>query len=84
MDGANKFEMLDLLAAIESYLIEKQKEWIQQNIITVYKHALSTAPLKGLLAYCNQLMASHPDIVFESNNFATLPKETFINLLTSA
>src|SRR6185369_6503116 len=73
--------MFDLLAAIESYLIEKQKEWIQQNIITVYKHALSTAPLKGLLAYCNRLMASHPDIVFESNNFATLPKEILINLL---
>src|SRR5436190_15792504 len=65
LDGVNKFEMLDLLAAIESYLIEKQKEWIQQNIITVYKHALSTAPLKGLLAYCNRLMASHPDIVFQ-------------------
>ena len=28
LDGASKFELLDLLIAIEAYLIEKQKEWI--------------------------------------------------------
>ena len=43
LDGASKLELLDLLIAIEPYLIEKQTEWIQQNIITVYKYALSTA-----------------------------------------
>ena len=77
------FELLDLLIAIEAYLLEKQKEWIQQNIITVHKYALSMAPLNGLLGYCNRIMVSHPDIVFKSNDFATLPKETLINLLKS-
>ena len=41
------------------------------------------APLNGLLGYCNRIMVSHPDIVFKSNDFATLPKETLINLLKS-
>ena len=83
LDGASKLELLDLLIAIETYLIEKQKGWIQQNIITVHKYALSTAPLNRLLGYCNRLMVSHPDIVFKSNGFATLPKEILINLLKS-
>ena len=39
LDGASKFELVDLLIAIESYLIDKQNEWIQQNILTVHKYA---------------------------------------------
>ena len=83
LDGASKFEMFDLLIVIEAYLIEKQKEWIQQNIVTVYEYALSTASLKGLLSYCNQLIASCPDIIFKSNDLATFSKENLINLLKS-
>ena len=52
---ASKFEMLNLLIAVEIYLIQKQKEWIQHNIVTVHKCALSTTPLKELLVL-------HPDI----------------------
>ena len=81
LDGASKIALVDLLIEIEAYLIEKQKEWIEQNIVTVHTYALSTAPLKELLNYCNGIMVSHPNLVFKSNDFATLPKETLINLL---
>ena len=81
LDGASKFILLDLLIAIENYLIDKQQEWIQQNIITVHKYAASMASLNKLLDYCNQLMVSHPDIMFKSNDIATLPKESLITLL---
>src|SRR5206468_3982250 len=56
-------------------------EWIQENILTVHKYAASTASFNKLLAYCNRVMASHPDIIFKSNDLATLPKETLITLL---
>jgi len=81
LDGASKFELVDLLTAIETYLIDKQNKWIQQNILTVHKYAASTVSLNKLLAYCNQIMVSHPDIIFKSNDLATLPKETLITLL---
>src|SRR6185369_11525937 len=81
LNGASKLELFDLLVAIETYLVEKQKEWIQQNIITVHMYALSTAPFNRLLGYCNRLMVLNPDIVLKSNEFATLPKENLINLL---
>jgi len=83
LDGARKFELLDLLTALETYLIGKQSEWIQQNILTVHKYALSTASLNGLLGYCNRILVSNPDIIFKSNNLASLPKETLITLLKS-
>src|SRR6185437_8858435 len=81
LDGASKFELLDLFNAIESYLIDKQSEWIQQNILTVHKYAASTASLNKLLAHCNRVMVSHPHVIFKSNDFVTLPKETLITLL---
>jgi len=83
LDGANKFELFDLLTAVETYLIDEQNEWIQQNILTVHNLAVSNASLNRLLAYCNRIMVSHPDVLFKSNDLATLPKETLITLLKS-
>ena len=39
LDGASKFELFDLLTGIKTCLIDKQKDWIQQNILTVHKLA---------------------------------------------
>jgi len=82
LDGASKFELLDLLSAIETYLID-QKEWIQQNVLTVHKFAASTTSLNKLLAFCNRIVVSQPDTIFKSNDFAVLPKETLISFLKS-
>ena len=82
LEEASKFGLVDLLTAIEVYLMNEQ-EWVQQNILTIHKCAASTASLNKLLAYCNRIMVSHPDIIFKSNVFATLPKETLITLLKS-
>ena len=83
LDGASKFELFDLLTAVEPYLIEKENEWIQQNILTVRNFAASNTSLNRLMAYCNRVMVSHPDIIFQSNDLATLPKESLITLLKS-
>jgi len=81
LEGASKFELLDLLNAIETYLIDQQNEWIQQNIVTVHKYAASMTSLNKLLAYCDRTLISHPEIVFKSNDLTILPKETLITLL---
>src|SRR6185312_7960308 len=83
LDGVSKFELFDLLTGIETCLIDKQEDWIQQNILTVHKYAASTVTLNKLLAYCNRIMVSHPDIIFKSNDLAKVPKETLITLLKS-
>ena len=83
LDGASKFELFDLLTAVETYLIDKENEWIQHNILTVRNFAASNTSLNRLMAYCNRIMVSHPDIIFKSNDLATLPKETLITLLKS-
>src|SRR5437763_11676602 len=81
LDRARKFELIDLLAAIETYLIDQENEWIQQNVLSIHKHTTSTVSLNKLQAYCNRMIVSHPDIIFKSNDFAVLPKETLITLL---
>src|SRR6185312_1376621 len=52
-----------------------------QNILTVRKYAATAVSLNKLLAFCNRIMVSHPDIIFKSNDLATVPKETLITLL---
>src|SRR5437016_354603 len=78
LKGASKFELDDLTFTIGNYLLSQQKDWIQQNILVIYKCALSTTSLKGLLDYCNQIMVSEPGIILKSND---LPKESLITLL---
>src|SRR6185369_17021074 len=65
----------------ETCLIDKQEDWIQENILRVHKFASSAASLNRLLGYCNRILVSHPDLAFKSNDLATLQKETLITLI---
>src|SRR6185312_106452 len=81
LDVARTFGLDDLVVAVGDYLINQQKEWIQRNVFTVRKHALSSNLLNRLLDYCNQIMVSMPEIILESDDLKSLPKETLITLL---
>src|SRR6185312_12695673 len=81
LDIACTFELDDLVIAVGDYLINRQKEWIQRNILTVHKHALSSNLLSRLLDYCNQIMVSTPEIIFKSDDLKSLPKETLMTIL---
>jgi len=76
------FKLYDLLIEIENYLVTGQTEWIHQNILITHECALSGGFSK-LLDYCNQYqtMILHPESILNSNNIASLPKETLITLL---
>ena len=59
---ASKFKLDDLIVAIENYLIEQQEEWVQQNIVTIHKFALSnklTEQTSGLLQSNHGLTTRH-------------------------
>src|SRR6185503_15073855 len=79
--GANKLGLNAFCTAIGDYLIKQHEQWIKQNVLTVYNHAMSTNSLQKLGDYCNQLILTSPDIILKSDNMANLPKATFINLL---
>jgi len=81
LDVACTFELNDLVIAVGDYLINQQKEWIQRNVFTVRKYALSSNLLSRLLDYCNQIMVSTPEIIFKSDDLKSVPKETLITLL---
>src|SRR5207244_1942223 len=81
LESVRKLELDNLSTAIGNYLVKEEKKWIQQNILTIHKFTQSTGSLNTLLNYCNQIMASQPDLIFKSNDIASLPKETLITLL---
>src|SRR6185369_1403350 len=81
LDIACRFELDNFVIKVGDYLLSHQKEWIQHNIFAVRKCALSSSLLSKLLNYCNDIMLSSPEIIFKSDNLASLPKETLIALL---
>jgi len=81
LDVACRFELDNLVIAVGDYLASHRKDWIQQNIFAIHKYALSSSSLNRLSNYCNDVMLASPEIIFESDNLANLPKETMIALL---
>ena len=81
LEGANKLGLNAFCTAIGDYLTKQHEQWIKQNVLTVYNHAMSTNSLQKLGDYCNQLILTSPDIILKSDNMANLPKATFISLL---
>jgi len=76
-----RFELDTFAIAIGDYLINYQKEWMNHNILAIYKCALSSRLLNGLLDYCNNIMISSPEVIFKSDSLMSLPKDTLITLL---
>src|SRR6185369_3091536 len=81
LDIACRFELDNFVIKVGDYLVSRQKEWIQHNIFAVHKCASSSNLLNKLLNYCNDIMLSSPEIIFKSDNLASVPKETLIALL---
>ena len=81
LEAACRFQLDDLAISVGDYLINQQKEWIERNVLAIHKCASSSRLLYKLLDFCNQRMLSTPEVIFKSDDYLNLPKETLITLL---
>src|SRR5437660_9887469 len=93
IDNLDANEILELLEAcdelcfdeliddLQNYLLIKEKEWIQQNLIHTYKISFKHQSFNLLQDYCNKIICENPDIVLNSNNVATIEKSMLVSIL---
>ncbi|RHZ89578.1 hypothetical protein Glove_13g226 [Diversispora epigaea] len=78
---ANEFQLEELMTRLQIFLIENQSSWLKLNFSKIYNSSFQTNNLKALQNYCNDIIAKHPNLIFESNDFNTLPEAALISII---
>ncbi|RHZ89514.1 hypothetical protein Glove_13g14 [Diversispora epigaea] len=77
---ANQFLLEELVLRLQTFLIENHPSWLKLNFSKIYNSSFQ-ADFKGLQNYCNDIIAKYPNLIFESNDFNTLPETALVSII---
>ncbi|RHZ81827.1 hypothetical protein Glove_117g239 [Diversispora epigaea] len=77
---ANQFQLEELVARLQTFLIENHPSWLKLNFSKIYNSSFQTH-FEALQNYCNDIIAKHPNLIFESNDFTTLPEAALVSII---
>ncbi|RHZ48290.1 hypothetical protein Glove_553g50 [Diversispora epigaea] len=77
---ANQFQLEELVERLQTFLIENHPSWLKFNFSKIFNLSFQ-ADFKALQNYCNDIIAKHPNLIFESNNFNTLSEVALLSII---
>ncbi|RHZ86488.1 hypothetical protein Glove_50g76 [Diversispora epigaea] len=77
---ANQFQLEELVERLQTFLIENQSSWLKLNFSKIYNSSFRTQ-FKALQNYFNNIIAKHPNLIFESNDLTTLPEAALVSII---
>jgi hypothetical protein len=80
---ASELSLQELNSYLQSFLVEKNSSWIEQNFNLVYQTSFENDSFLELQKYCNNIILKKPDKIFESPNFSSIPEKVLISLIQS-
>ncbi|RHZ67635.1 hypothetical protein Glove_300g119 [Diversispora epigaea] len=81
MVNANELEFEELSVKLETYLIESKASWLKTHFSFVYHSIFDGNEFKGLKNFYNDIIAKHPNLIFESGDFASFQETALISVL---
>ncbi|RHZ71341.1 hypothetical protein Glove_259g18 [Diversispora epigaea] len=77
---ANQFLLEELVETLQTFLIENHPSWLKLNFSKIYNSSFQT-DFKALQNYCNDIIAKHPNLIFESTDFNSLPEAALVSII---
>ncbi|RHZ81866.1 hypothetical protein Glove_117g201 [Diversispora epigaea] len=77
----NEFQFEELVIRLQTFLIENHPSWLKLNFFKIYHSSFQTNKFKALQNFCNDIIAQHPNMIFESNDFNTLPEAALVSII---
>ncbi|RGB34212.1 hypothetical protein C1646_760813 [Rhizophagus diaphanus] len=71
----------ELVEYSRDYLIKHQRNWIQKNVVLILNTACKYTSCKTLQNYCLEIICHNPELLISSDNFLSLDKDIFYDLL---
>ncbi|RHZ76365.1 hypothetical protein Glove_198g99 [Diversispora epigaea] len=81
MVNANELEFEELSVKLENYLIESKASWLRTHFSLIYRSIFDGNEFKGLKKFYNDIIAKHPNLIFESRDFTSLQEAALISIL---
>ncbi|RHZ76366.1 hypothetical protein Glove_198g92 [Diversispora epigaea] len=81
MFNANELDLEELSVKLESYLIESKASWLRTHFSLIYYSIFDSNEFKGLKRFYNDIIAKHPNLIFESRDFTSLQEAALISIL---
>ena len=79
--AANELSIQELIAYIQSFLVENKTNWMEQNFDLIYKTSFEDDSFLELQKYCNDLILNKPDKIFKSSNFSSISEKLLVSLI---
>ncbi|RIB09367.1 BTB/POZ protein [Gigaspora rosea] len=78
---SSKLGLIDLVEYIQSYLIDNKASWLRLKFTQVYSISFQDNNFKALQTFCTDILAKHPNLVFDSDDFSSVQENALITLL---
>ena len=79
--AANELSLRELIAYIQSFLIENKANWMEQNFDLIYQISFENNSFSELQKYCTDLITKEPDKIFKSPNFSSITEKLFVSII---
>ncbi|RIB22081.1 hypothetical protein C2G38_2243527 [Gigaspora rosea] len=78
---SNQLGLAELVEYIQSYLIDNNASWLRLKFTQVYSTSFQETNFKGLQTFCTDILAKHPNLIFNSDDFTSIQEHALIALL---
>ncbi|RIB09361.1 hypothetical protein C2G38_2209118 [Gigaspora rosea] len=78
---SRKLGLTELVEYIQSYLINNNASWLRLKFNQVYSISFQDNNFKALQTFCTDILAKHPNLVFDSDDFSSVQENALVTLL---
>ncbi|RHZ77119.1 hypothetical protein Glove_185g20 [Diversispora epigaea] len=78
---SNELELDELVEHLQSHLVNSNASWLKLKFAQIYLKSYQAKNFKIIRDFCDEIIAKHPNIIFESENFHSLPEDILISIL---
>ncbi|RIB09360.1 BTB/POZ protein [Gigaspora rosea] len=79
--SSNKLGLAELVEYIQFYLIDNKASWLRLKFTQVYSTSFQENNFKHLQTFCTYILAKHPNLIFDSDDFTSIQENALITLL---
>ncbi|RHZ65614.1 hypothetical protein Glove_313g19 [Diversispora epigaea] len=78
---SNELELDELVEYLQTYLVNNCASWLRLKFDQIYRTSYQVKNLEIIRNFYNDIIAKHPNTIFESENFHSLPEDALISIL---
>ncbi|RHZ60898.1 hypothetical protein Glove_350g31 [Diversispora epigaea] len=79
--ASNELELDELLEHLQTHLVNNNASWLRLNFTRVYLTSHQVKNFNKIQDFCYDIITKHPNTIFESENFLSLPEDVLISII---